>query len=203
MRTVSIIGGGWSLSELGEAGRDLIPGFRVGVNDAFLLMRCDVGVTMDRLWLEHRIDRAIAQGKTLWARRTAMVNIRQHTPLVRRFECDHETGELADKTGWLNGPNSGHCALNLAYKMRPERIVLWGFDMNRSPAGSPYWYPAYPWAKVTGTPPVTYASWAVTMEVARVQCQRRGIQLLNASLTSAVAGIEKIEPRSLLECPST
>lgn len=198
-RTVSIIAGGWSLQELGDDGRLRIPGFRIGVNDSFLLTPCDVGLTMDRLWIENRIKRAEAIGKTLWVRRTAMVNIKQHTAFVRRFECDHETGAFADKAGQLNGPNSGHCAFNLAYKMRPKTIILWGFDMNRSPVGAAYWYQPYPWSKVGGgTAGATYESWSRTIVPAMAQCLRHGIRVVNASPYSAVEGIEKVDPWSLL-----
>lgn len=193
---VSIIGGGWSLRELGDPGRARIPGFKIGVNDSMLLANCDTGVSMDRLWLENRIERANERVQSLWARRSALVNVKKHYAFVRRFECDHETALLADKPGWLNGPNSGHCALNLAYKMRPKSIVLWGFDFNRSPTGEVYWYDPYPWSKPN--PGGMHPVWATMMAAPLRQCREVGVEVLNASPSSAIGGTKKVDPWTLL-----
>lgn len=199
-RTVSVVAGGWSLRELGDPGRARIPGFRIGVNDSCLLAPCDVGLSMDRLWLEHRMARVEHLGKTLWARRTALANIRERPHFVRAFECDHEATEFSDKAGVFNGPNSGHCAFNLAYKMRPKRILLWGFDMNRGPTGEAYYFDAYPWAKRPSgnTSSGNYASWAEGMSSVALQCAKQGIEVLNCSLSSAIAAFPKVDPWTML-----
>ncbi len=197
---VSIIGGGWSLRALHDTGRDRIPGVRIGVNDAFVRMKCDMGVTMDRLWIEHRWNDAARIRLPLHVRETALRNIELRPLWLRTFLCDHETEQLSEDPGHLNGASSGECAINLAYQMRPERIILWGFDMCRAPDGSAYWYPAYPWSKRPSgsTPPGEYERWSHRMEAVQAACDRAGIKLLNASAHSAITCIEKVDPWSLL-----
>lgn len=115
------------------------------------------------------------------------------------FENDHTSTDFAEDRGILNGTNSGFCALNLAYQLRPDRIILFGFDMNRSPEGSPYWYPDYPWVKAGGaTSGGKYQVWSAQFETAARSFKNAGIEVLNASPWSAIDAFKKIAPDEAL-----
>lgn len=198
--TVSVIGGGWSLRELHLEGRSRIPGYKIGVNDACTRMVVDEGITMDRLWIEGRWGQLKNMRLPVWVRDSAMRNIGKRPIWLNQFRCDHETFELSDNHGQLNGPNSGHCAINLAFQRRPRRIILWGFDMNRASDGAPYWYPVYPWAKSSAgnTSSASYGAWAAGFKEIAERCAAAGIEVINASLVSAITEIPKVDPWKLL-----
>jgi len=199
--TVSVIAGGWSLIELGVDGRDRIPGHRIGVNDAFTRLRCDTGISMDRLWVENRWTHLKKLRRPFWASRNSMRNIGGPSrQWLQEFDYDIEALDLSTERGHLNGRNSGHCGLNLAYQIAPKRIVLWGFDMGRGPAGETYWHEPYVWAKASSgnTPAAEYARWAARFLRPAEQCAQAGITLLNASPHSQIIGIPRVDPWSLL-----
>jgi hypothetical protein len=175
---VSIVAGGWSVGAVDLA---RIPGTIIGINDAALhLPRCDIAVSMDRLWTEYRYEALRAMMKPAHIRRSALQKRPDKWPWLNSFECDHTTAGLSDQRGVLNGPNSGHCGINLGYQMRPKQILLFGFDMKRGPNGEPYWYPPYPWSARGATSPGKYADWSKHLASAIRQCAAAGIEVLFA-----------------------
>lgn len=203
--TVSVVGGGWSLGKLSAKERDRIPGFRIGVNDAACFLKCDRAISMDRLWAEGRIVKLIAMGKPTWLRAGTTRNCEAQLAHVADrswlhiFECDHTSTELSTDEGRLNGTNSGACALNMAFQLKPSRVILWGFDMGRSAAGEAYWYPPYPWARPTGgTGNGRYKEWAQQFAPAAAAFKAAGIEVINASPDSNIPLFPKIDPRSFL-----
>lgn len=195
--TISILGGGWS-----AAGLDFerAPGFRIGVNDAAILAPCEALVSMDRLWTENRWEDLLrAPLDEIHLRRSAVQNIEPLPAFVRVFENDHTSVDFAETRGTLNGTNSGACALNLAYQRRPRRVILFGFDMNRSPDGRAYWFPDYPWAKPGGsTTAGKYRAWAAEFEVMAAAFRAAGIEVLNASPSSAITAFRKVPAEEVL-----
>ena len=200
-KDISIIGGGWSVANVDRA---RIPGLIIGVNDSAIHTRCNIVVTMDRLWAEHRWQQLrcglrIGNPQQVWIRRAAAKNIPadEQERGCSLFECSHKSTEFSEHQGTLNGTNSGMCAFNLAYQMRPERIWLFGFDMNRSPKGEAYWYPPYPWNPHGATKPGKYQEWAKQFDDAATKCKAAGVQVLNVSPTSSIDTFTKMDPRDL------
>jgi hypothetical protein len=173
---ISVVGGGWSVSQIDLA---RIPGEVIAVNDSAVhLPRVDVIVSMDRLWTEYRFERLRAMEKVAYLRRSAVQNvISRNFPWLHIFDCDHTSAEFSDRIGWLNGTNSGLCGFNLAYQARPNRIVLFGFDMKRGPQGQPYWHEPYPWSPKGATKDGKYASWAKQFAAAKRACDAAGIEV--------------------------
>lgn len=182
---ISIIAGGWSVRGVDL---DRVPGTIIGVNDSVIhAPRCDIAVSMDRLWVEYRFPQLRERGKLAWLRRSAVQNVERKFPWLHVFECDHESPEFVDAPDMLNGTNSGLCAFNLAYQMRPKQILLFGFDMKRGANGEAYWYPPYPWtSKAGGTSSRKYQTWAGEFFAAAARCKAAGIAVLNASPASAI-----------------
>lgn len=195
---ITIVGGGWSVSDI-----DLkkLVGFVLAVNDsAMLLPRFDSIVSMDRLWTEHRWPSLMKMARSTWLRRSAVQNIlpteRTAATWLNVFECDNETNVFSDDATRLNGTNSGACALNLAYLLRPRRVFLLGFDMNRSPKGRPYWYEPYPWANQNGgTGAKRYREWAAQFEENAAAFRSVGIEVFNVSPRSSIDVFQKITPK--------
>jgi hypothetical protein len=204
---VTIIGGGWSVLNLPL---DVLCGRVIAVNDSAIhAPRWDVAVSMDRLWTEHRLNELIIRSaeveprREIWLRRSAVQNLKvDGWPWVHVFECDHKSNTFSTKPKTLNGTNSGACALNLAWQMRPARVFLLGFDMCRAPDGRAYWYPPYPWSNGNGgTSNGKYASWAGQFKAARSAFQRIGCKVFNVSPASAIEDFPKLTPAQYVrEC---
>lgn len=201
-QTISVIASGWSLAEIPL---DRIPGFRIGVNDSAWRARVDLGVTMDRLFFEGRQQQLrqaypLHQAQAFYYRAgidKAGLALSSWVP----FDCDNESIEMS--RAWsprcrLNGLNSGICAINLAYRIEPARVILWGFDMCRAGDGRAYYHEPYPWAPGGATKPGKYGSWALQFQSIYSQFSAAGIELVNASPVSQIKSIPKIDPAKVL-----
>lgn len=196
MRTISVLAGGWSVRGLDLA---RLPGLVIAVNDAGVRApRVDHIVSMDRLWTEHRWPELGRLQRPTWLRRACLPNIAERPAWLRHYECDWQSTTLSPTLGVLNGTNSGLVALNLAYQMAAERVVLFGFDMGRSPKGEPYWYPPYPWRPTGGTSNGRYAEWAQQFAPAAQAFQAAGVEVLNASPASRIPAFPKVKPEKVL-----
>jgi hypothetical protein len=130
------------------------------VNDSAWRANVELGVTMDRLFLEGRFNQ-LAHAFPSHSRRVMYLRgDRQDRPGARALDAPSiAINESADMSAaWvprcrLNGMNSGICAINLAFRQKPERVILWGFDMCRSPDGRAYYHEPYPWAPAAATKP--------------------------------------------------
>lgn len=202
---ISVIAGGWSLTGVDL---DRIPGFRIGVNDSAWRARVQLGVTMDRLFFEGRRaqleQRFPADMSSGFYYREGIDKAGTAPAHWVRFDCDHRASNMS--LDWkprtrLNGMNSGICAINLAYRMKPERVILWGFDMCREPkSGRPYYHEPYPWARPNGaTSDGKFLEWMRAFHDIRQQFDAAGIELVNASPGSAINTIKKIDPGVLLK----
>ena len=195
MQTAIVIAGGWSVSQYDVA--DLRgPGrIVIGVNESAILAQCDVAVTMDRLWTEHRWERYFeSRSGDLWIRRGADKALPDH-PRRRQFECDHTSFVMTDETGVLNGTSSGMCALNFVYQLHPSRVYAFGLDMQKGPKGQPYWYPPYDWpqAKPEGnTTTGKYREWQPQFASIAKQFRKRGIVVKQVNNRSKIRAFEQI-----------
>jgi hypothetical protein len=182
------VAGGWSVSQIDHS---RIPGFVIAVNDSALyLPRVDLVVSMDRLWTEHRFNFLHDRNQESWLRRSAVQNLTTDWPWMHVFDCDHESTDFTDKDGWLNGTNSGMCAFNRAYQMRPFELFLFGFDMRRGPKGEAHWFPDYPWAK-QGSSDGKLRKWSEQFVDAATKCKTAGISVINASPRSIIKTFPK------------
>ena len=206
---VSIVAGGWSFYEVDHR---KVPGYVVAVNGAAQHLRCRVHavVTMDRLWAQDAWPWAVEQhrdkGGPLWslhARDAAIKNIspkeREDAPWLRPFRC-RNTGlvPMSDDVAWLNGSNSGACALNLAYQARPRQLYLFGFDMCVSKKGLAYWYPHYAWTKKSGgTGKPKMMKWAREFDAMARQFADAGIKVTNVSAGTIIRSFPRATPKAM------
>lgn len=173
--TVIVLGGGKS-----AASHDLQNlkslGYVIGVNDAGLHAPVDCVVTMDRTWFENRWRRVKELGLPLYAREQAVENVPERWDGLNIFENDRHSNRMVMDSHVLNGVNSGYCALNLAYKMKPKQVMILGFDC----ANTGYWYPAYEWTKWEKPRGITsawaYERWADALVEVKSQFLKAGIE---------------------------
>lgn len=174
---ISIIAGGPSAKRIDLA---KLPGTIICVNDAAMhAPRVDIIVSMDRNWLENRWHALEHLGLPTYLRLSALHNMldHMHRAWLWPFECKHNTAQFGNHRCTLNGPNSGHCALNLAFVMRPKRITLVGFDMRHAKDGSAHWYPRHSWGKESGK----YPEWEIALQDGIRQCEGAGIEVIRHS----------------------
>ena len=202
MNTITLLAGGWSASQVDLA---KLPGIVIAVNDAaYYAPRWDVCVSMDRLWTENRwrlIEHSTA--KRFWLRRCTMKNVTaEKLTHVELFENNHKATVMSEQHGTLDGTNSGFCALNLAYQMKPQRLILVGFDMALGPRGEKHWFPDYPWKNGGGSKSGKLAEWAQQIHTAAVQLDRAGIEVFACSERSPVKRWRRIPAKQIgeVEC---
>lgn len=199
---VSVLGGGWSVKGEGVDVSNL-PGIVIGVNDAFRYAKVDIILSMDRLWAENRWELLKLRETPVWLRRSAVQNIKERPDWLNIYECDNaDEAALSDKQDRLNGANSGFCAVNLAYLLRPKRLFLFGFDMRRGPAGEPYWYKPYEWRPEGGTTQGKYRSWINQFSIAEDRFLAIGTEVYligERSLIQAFRKISSLEFREMLK----
>ncbi len=197
---ISILGGGWSVK--GE-GVDVtrLPGMVIGVNDVFRYAHVDVVLSMDRLWAENRWELLKLRERTTWLRKSAVQNIKDRPYWLSVFDCDNESSDFSPLGEMrLNGANSGFCALNLAFHLRPRRLFLFGFDMRKGPNGEPYWYAPYSWSSPNGgTTPGKYRDWVKQFDTAAKSFDQIGADVYVVGERSLIDSFTKVSPDRLKE----
>lgn len=91
------------------------------------------------------------------------------------------------------GKNSGTQALGLAHCFGASRVVLLGFDMQRTD-GKSHWHGDHPKPLGNGSRE-SHLIWRQYMEIAAEDCKRIGLEVINASRATAL----KCFPRMSIE----
>lgn len=188
---VSIVACGPSALKCGAA---RAPGFVIAVNDAYRHVRHDAVLSMDGRWAKNRLPHLRETFGPIYLRRSAWRHVETgsvSTEILRRtnvFDCDHASGLFGSHTHTLNGSNSGYCALNLAYVMRPEIVYLFGYDHKGE-----HFHPESEWrqrGEGDANNPAKFKNWAQMCVGARKQFDAVGIRVINTNRDSAVTAFE-------------
>lgn len=177
--TISIVAGGWSFRNISPT---KLKGQIIAVNDAAIhLPEVHTVISMDRLWVEYRWDKLLAFDQWTWLRDSACKNVWDRGGStwrkLTRFKGNDKKHVFSTSIDTLHGSNSGACALNLVYHLKPDHLWMFGFDMGRSPEGEPYWYDPYPWSPKGATKEGKYKEWAKQMELMIAQLIEVGIKV--------------------------
>lgn len=184
MRDVIVLGGGasvmhYNLRHIEERG------YLIAVNDAALYTKCDAAFTMDRLWLEGRQRMLhVLQPPAIYYRRGTPKNFVPPQSWVAYEHSDGYPIAMCMEQGKLNGSNSGTCAINLAFQLKPKRVFLLGFDMQHGSGGELHWYPNYPWGG--GSKNGKLREWASEFGAIAGQFQEQNIQVFNVNHRSLI-----------------
>ena len=103
---------------------------------------------------------------------------------LRREETDNKAPFSEDPKKIVNGMNSGHCALQLAYLKGCKIIYLLGFDFKEIDQKT-HFHKGYEWHNRVSSQHL-YAKWAKAMEDTLPQLKNAGVQVFNCSDNSAL-----------------
>lgn len=191
---VSVIGCGPSAL---RCGAERSPGIRVGVNDAYRHVYCNHVVSMDGRWFDNRWEDFCDAMSPMLHTRIGTKGA-ENLPKVCRtqpFKCDRKTTKFGDSISQLNGENSGYCALNLAYLLKPTTIYLYGFDMTFE-KGSDHFFGDYEWkGQGCSNSAGKFAKWAKEMDDAARQFEEAGIEVFNTNKQSAIKAFKYGVPK--------
>lgn len=186
-RIVSVVACGPSALRCGAA---RAPGYVIAVNDAYAHIRHDAVLSMDGRWTTNRVPEMTDGDGPIYLRRSAFNKLgKLHVPTetlqrVRVFDCDWESAVFGHSVSHLNGANSGYCALNLAYVMRPDIVYLFGFDHKGE-----HFHRESDWVQRgegCANSPRKFSAWADMCYTAREQFDAAGIAVINTNADSAV-----------------
>lgn len=195
-KTISIIGGGPSIKKM-EIRKVPERTFTIGVNESSILLPTDIAISMDRLWMEGRWEKLKAESRKTYFRVCAW-KLRHQWSTLQTFEGDIRDPIMTKEEGKLVGNNSGACALNLAYQMKPEILFLFGYDMRIDTVKEHYWYKDYEWSKPNRSGS-KYNYWLERFPIIAKQFEDDGIKVYNVNPDSAIKEFEKITFHQFLE----
>lgn len=198
---ISVVAGGWSFSKVPHS---RVPGYLIAVNDSAYYMRRRIGVdeivSMDRLWSEHRWAWMQMKQTAAYLRRSALKSLPhalQNGEWLHTFECDHETSIFSIDPARLNGQNSGICALNRAWLLKPKVLFLFGFDMQNGPAGERHWHPPYPWTAEWSTGEKKFIDWTREFDLIAQQFKNIGTRVWNVSERTRIRSFPILRPKDI------
>lgn len=175
----------------------------IALNGAALYVKPAAALTMDRLVAEFCCPLWKIQGvPSVWIRKGITQNFDPAT-LSRYMQFEHDGDDPTHMTpfhGRLNGSNSGTCALNLAFQVKPERVFLLGYDMQRGelPLNLPYWHPPYAWNTAGAAKNGKLAEWAREFDIIAQQFKKAGIEVFNVNHRSLIESFTKISYKEFL-----
>lgn len=99
---------------------------------------------------------------------------------LNRVQGAHAAGLGRNKVHW--GSNSGYQAINLAYLWGARRIVLLGYDMQKT-GGQSHWFGDHPQGLNKNSP---YAMWVPKFDSLAADLRDEGVEVINATRETAL-----------------
>lgn len=205
---VCVVAGGWSVT--GEGFHlEQLPGAIIAANDAAMhIPHVDYIVSMDRLWMQNRWN-ALRERKTPTYLRDAAARLppneiasAQAAGWLRLFSCDYLSADHDERPDVINGPSSGICAINLAFKLRPRQVFLLGFDGRLGPNGEAYFYDKYEW-NPKGPKEGRLREWALSFSVIARTARALRCEVFNCSLRSTIGQFPRLDAEALVAVAAT
>lgn len=103
-----------------------------------------------------------------------------HPPDIHLLRNDGYDGLCLDPSGVRNGKNGGYAALNLAVHLGVSRVLLLGYDMQRT-KGRDHWHRDHPYNM-----PNPYTSWVRLFRTIAAPLAAAGVEVINCSRESAL-----------------
>ena len=161
----------------------------IAVKDTWrLLPRADVIYGCDEHWWEHyATEIRVKSTAELWT---------QCADAARIYNLNRISGESRPGLGRKIlhfGGNSGYQAVNLAFLFGAIRIILVGFDMQRTD-NKVHFFGHHPYHRPTGGPNSQLLSdWCDKFAVLANDLRSEGVEVLNATRTTALTCFERRE----------
>lgn len=153
-----------------------------------LLPKADVLYGCDEHWWEHHIEKINDECTAeLWTQ----CPIAQSRYNLNRIEGESKTGLGKKKLHF--GGNSGYQAVNLAFLFGATKIILVGFDMQRT-NDKIHFFGAHPYHRNGGGPTAQLLKkWCENFSVMAQDLSQENVEVINASKNSALTCFEKKE----------
>lgn len=166
----------------------------IAINEGWRLAPwADVLYACDRAWWLHRQGVPDFEGLKVTADARAASEFG-----LRRVRVDDVNALQLRSAGVLgSGGNSGFQAVNLAVQFGVQRIVLVGFDLNMD--GGVHWHGLHP-GRLNNPTSALLAQWAARLDAQAPLLARLGVEVLNASPTSALAAFPKVPLEEAITC---
>jgi hypothetical protein len=165
----------------------------IAVNDAYRLAPwADVLYAADHAWWAQnmRYVEACFTGDC-W---TQSVTASAKYSILKRVQLTREPGISHDPMTIHSGGHSGYQALNLAYLMGANRIILLGYDCQRT-GGEDHWFGRHEGPLNQG---MDVAEWARAYDAASDELWRAGITVVNCSRESAITAFVRVPIEAVL-----
>ena len=187
-KPVIIVAGGSSLRGFDFNSLLEFDAWLVGVNESiFCLPRCDVGVSIDHMFIEQRFDRLkdkIAGGMELIIATGSKLKKPINATIMTRLL----TNKLSSNPSQLiSCGTSGYGALGVAYLKRAKTVLLLGYDYS---ADGAHHHEDYPWHKQLKRADC-WGFWAAYYGSTVPQLKAAKIEVFNASPNSAITAFER------------
>lgn len=188
--TAFILGGGPSVL---EADLSLIKNKRViGVNNAYKLGDwIDICWFGDSDWYEWHKEKLVNFSGMIIHCADRHIE-RPNTKCLRRGE-PNGIDIRPTHVSWNN--NSGASAINLAYHLGVKRVVLLGFDMQKTKHGQNNWHNDHPKRNPMWNP---YPQFLKSFDIIKIDAERLNFEIINATENSALTHFPKIPLEKLI-----
>lgn len=176
-RTCIIIASGPSLSRADAEAARASAHPVIAINNSHALAGCDLLYACDAQWWDrHEPDtRHIAERWTCNAAAAERYGL-------RAVQASYQRGLNVEPMTVNAGMNSGYQAINLAYHLGARRIILLGYDMQRT-GGANHWHADHAAPFANGG---DYADWRKRMGELAADLAARGVDVVNCSRQTAL-----------------
>jgi hypothetical protein len=113
---------------------------------------------------------------------------------VRHIEGRNRPGLSRDPEVIHTGGNSGYQVMNLAYHFGARRMILLGYDMQRT-GGKSHWHGAHPGGLEKASP---YNSWVKRFDVLARDLASEGVEVINCSTHTALTCFRRAKLEDVL-----
>lgn len=162
----------------------------IAINDAYRLAPwADALYACDAKWWGWHEGVPDFAGPKWSLEHSAWNNYRAKYPDVQRLRMTGPNGLEHDPTGLRSGRNSGYQAINLAYHYGAARILLLGYDMQRSD-GKSHFFGEHPNQQQS-----PYASFRARFETLKKPLAKCGVEVINCTRRSVLEAFPKADLR--------
>lgn len=146
----------------------------------------DVIYACDARWWKYHGDEVCRQFRgARWTHQDADEPRPEQDEVANRYGLQQAMGRRRDGLGrdvMHYGDNSGYQAINLAYLWGAGRILLIGYDMQRT-GGRSHWFGDHPPELNAGS---EYSAWAVRFRPLAADLRDEGVEVINCSRATAI-----------------
>ena len=145
----------------------------------------DIVFAADRAWWKHNIDEVSSScpDSELWT-------LGDHNPFPDKIHgTKHRTDiDLTDKSSVYHGGNSGQIGIHLAYNLGAKKIIMVGYDFQKTD-GKSHWFGDHP--KIFKKNADGHERWNENFKEFSLHLSNAGVSLVNCSIQTAITSVRR------------